>query len=70
MTTIKIYKYAEMRNPRHDTCQKRYYHDDIVCMVIRKMRKLGMILVDYDEISDNVPTTMKFEDRKETGIEI
>jgi hypothetical protein len=66
MTTFKIYKDAEMRNLRHDTGQKTLDHDGIVCMIIRKMRKLGMRLIDYDETPDNHPTIMKFEDRKGT----
>lgn len=65
MTTIKIYKYAEMRNPRHDTNQKTLAYDDIICLIIRKMRKLGMRLVDYDEPPDYCsPTIMEFEERK------
>jgi len=62
MTTFKIYKYAEMRNPRHDTGQKTLDHDGIICMIIKKMRRLGMRLVDYNDTC-NAPTIMKFEER-------
>ena len=66
MTTIKIRKSAKLENPRHDMPgQRTLYHDGIVCMVIQKMRRLGMRLVDYDETPDSGPvrynpTIMKF----------
>lgn len=44
---------------------KHLAYADIICLIIRKMRKLGMRLVDYDEPPDYCsPTIMEFEERK------
>ncbi len=69
MTTFKIQKSAMMKNPRHDTSIRILYHDEIVILVIQKMRKLGNRLIYYseDEFSGSSkpsPTIMQFEKRE------
>ena len=55
MTVIKVNKDAVLRKSKHV-----YRHDDIVCKVLREMRRLGMSMIEYDE-SGEEQTVLKFE---------
>lgn len=64
MTKITIKKNASIRNPSHNgRLPGRLYHDDIVYRIIKKMRKIGSCLIEYDECSDEFETTMIFGSR-------
>lgn len=58
MTTFRIVRNACLKKSH----KKGIGHDDIVCRIIRQMRKLGARLIEYDEDYGR-PTIMKFEDR-------
>ena len=57
---IKINKDAVLRKNKHV-----YRHDGIIYRTLREMRRLGMVLVEYDE-SGAEQTIFKFEKK---GIE-
>ena len=57
---IKINKDAVLRKNKHV-----YRHDEIIYRTLREMRRLGMVLIKYDE-SGVKQTILKFEKK---GIE-
>ena len=66
MITARILKSATLRRSH----KKALDHDGIICMVIQRMRRLGMRMIYYDEAPDapphfaeSHPTIMKFEKR-------
>jgi hypothetical protein len=49
---------AALREPHKATI----YRDEIICRIIREMRRLGSRLIFYNEIEDGT-TMMQFEER-------
>lgn len=58
MTTFMIKPVAALREPHKATI----YRDEIICRIIREMRRLGSRLIFYNEIEDGT-TMMQFEER-------
>jgi hypothetical protein len=67
MITIKIYKdgYKREQEQRRWTGERYFVpHDKLVLRTIARMRKLGMIMIRYNEASYKNYMLMKFEKRK------